>query len=206
MKNSYGFGKFEVLTVIVLLMIVSAYLLYCVLNPSMEEKVKIMKNSAIKFGNTAATNNDTFHNLSVVYLGEVQDEKLIESVKNPFGKGTCSASESYTEVSGDSTVVTYKCGKYLINGMNLLNTNSAEMYEVSDWSDKKSDNSNDEKVLYNCTVNGKEKFPEYYDELYFVYLINKEYETDYYYANNVNECDVVSKTFYREKKLYEEKK
>ena len=163
MKNSSGFGKFEVLTVIVLLMIVSAYLLYCVLNPPMEEKVKIMKNSAVKFGNTAATNNNTFHNLSVVYLGEVEDEKLIESVKNPFGRGTCSASESYAEISGDSTVVTYKCGNYLISGMNLLSADTYEMYEVSDWKDKKSDSSNDEKVLYNCTVNGKEKFPEYLD-------------------------------------------
>ena len=44
-------------------------------------------------------------------------------------------------------------------------------------------------------------FVEYYDELYFVYEINKKYGTDYYFADTVKDCKVVSKTFYRTKEL-----
>ena len=41
---------------------------------------------------------------------------------------------------------------------------------------------------------------DYYEELYFVYELNKKYNSNYYYSNGVKECKVVSKTFYRTKK------
>ena len=49
-------------------------------------------------------------------------------------------------------------------------------------------------------VAGKLVFPDYYEELYFVYELNKKYNSNYYYSNGVKECKVVSKTFYRTKK------
>ena len=206
MKNNRGFGKFEVLTVIVLLMAIGAYLMFCVLKGSSKEGFQTMKNSAIKFGNAASVNNDTFHNTGVVYLGEVQDEKLISNIKNPLGKGYCSPSESFAEIGGSSTNVTFRCGNYLIDKADFASISDVQFYEVTDWVDTKSEATNDEKTLYNCIVDGKEKYAEYYEEPYFVYLINKDYDGGHYFANTITDCEVVSKTFYREKKLYEEKK
>ena len=205
MRNNKGFGKFEVLTVIVLLMIVGSFLLYGVIKQSPEEGLKTMKNDAIKFSNAVATNNDTFHNTNFVYLGEVLDEKLISEIKNPVGKGNCSQSESFVEMINGTAVTTLRCGNYLIDKATFAGGEKMKVYQVSDWSEKKSSSSNDQKKLYNCLVKGKEKYPEYYDELYFVYLINQDYDTGHFFADTVDpsDCKVVSKTFYREKTEYQ---
>jgi len=203
MKNSKGFGKFEVLTVIVLLMIVGTFLLYGVIKQSPEEGMKTMKNDAVKFSSAVATNNDTFHNTNFVYLGEVIDEKLIKEIKNPIGRGNCSVSESFVEMINGTATTTLKCGEYLIDRATFAGGEKLKLYKVSDWEEKKSDKSNDQKTLYNCIENGKEKYPEYYEELYFVYRINQDYGTGHYYVDTVEDCKVVAKTFYREKNEYQ---
>ena len=205
MKNNFGFGKFEVLTVIVLLMIVFGILAYNLLGGVSSKKFDTMQEQAIKFGNTVTTNLNTFHNTEHVYLGEVVDEKLLSGIKNPFGVGYCSISESNVYVESGLPIVTLRCGSYLIDSVRFSGEKNADIYEVSDWNEKKSKDENvEEKVLYNCKDNGKMKFEEYYDELYFVYLINKDYNSSYYFANQIKEeCEVVSKTFYRTKTLVE---
>ena len=206
MKNNNGFAKYEVLTVIVLLMLVGTFLLYGVIQQSPKEKIKTLKNDAIKFSNAVSTNNDTFHNTNLVYLGEVIDEKLLREMKNPVGKGNCSRSESFVEMVNGSVVVTLRCGNYLVDKATFAGSLNVPVYTVSDWSDKKTSSSNDQETLYNCIDKGKEKYPEYYEELYFVYRINQDYGTEYYYADSIqsSECKVVAKTFYREKKEYKE--
>ena len=59
----------------------------------------------------------------------------------------------------------------------------------------------EERILYNCKSNGKEMYDRYYEELYFVYEINKKYDTDYYSVSDIKDCELVSKTFYRTKEL-----
>ena len=109
MKSNKGFGKYEVLTVIVLLLIV-----FCILSMNMfggvsKQKIETMKNSAVNFSSSVTTNISSFHNTGKVYLQEVIDEKLIRDIKSPVGGGKCSSSESYVELIDGSPFVTLKC-------------------------------------------------------------------------------------------------
>lgn len=201
MKNNFGFAKYEALTVLVLVICVIAFLLNCLLGGVSTQKLETFKDSAIIFQKAVSTNINTFHNTENVYLGEVVEEKFLSGIKNPFGLGDCSLSDSKVQYINSIYYVTLKCGKYLIDKANFVGSDKIPYYEVSDWSEKQSSDDDEKMELYNCLEDGKEKYPGYYEELYFVSLINKDFGTDYYFPGNVNECEVVSKTFYRKKTL-----
>lgn len=205
MRNNKGFGKFEVLTVIVVMMAIFCFLAYTFLGGVSNRKLDAMKASADTFSNTVATNIASFHNTENVYLQEVLDEKLISKIKNPISGGYCSSTESFVQIIDGTPYVTLKCGNVLIDKTNTLDDN-ANIYKVSDWSLKKKNDSDEKRVLYNCTIDSKEVFEEYYDELYFIYEVNKKYDTNYYFADKVEEstCKVVTKEFYRTKKKLED--
>lgn len=204
MINNKGFGKFEVLTVIVLLMGVCAYFMYTIVQGSSKEDFQTMKNDAVKLSNVVTVNENSFRTITKVYLGEVINEGLMKEIKSPVSKGSCSNSESFVSINAGKAYATLRCGNYLIDNTNVSNgTDGVVIYEVSDWNEQKQDTDNDEKILYNCLENGVEKYPEYYEDLYFTFMINKEYTTDYYSVSGINECEVVSKTFYRTKSEYD---
>ncbi len=202
MKSNHGFGRFEVLTVIVVLLGIFAYLGYKVVNGSYH-KYETMKDSAINFSKAVTVNFSSFHNSETVYLDEVVDEQLLKKIKSPVSSGYCSGSESVVELIDGMPYVTLRCGNVLIDKVNFSETDQKiDYYKVSNWSEQKKNDTDEEITLYNCIDNGKEVFDEYYQELYFVYRINKEYETSYYFASSVKSvCQVVSKTFYRTKEV-----
>lgn len=201
MRNSKGFGKFEVLTVIVLMLIV-----FCILSMNMfggvsKQKLETMKKSAISFTSAVTTNIATFHNTETVYLQEVIDEELISPIKSPIGGGKCSEADSYVELINGQPYVTLNCNNVLIE-KETFTKKDINAYKVSKWTEKKKNDDMEERVLYNCKYKGKEIFDRYYEELYFVYEINKKYNTNYYFASDIKDnCKVVSKTFYRTKEL-----
>lgn len=200
MKSNKGFGKFEVLTIMVVLLII-----FCILSMNLfggvsKQKIETMKKSATSFTSSVTTNIDTFHNTEKVYLQEVIDEKLIRPIKSPVGGGKCSGADSYVELIDGMPYVTLNCNNVLIEKENFVNKD-INVYKVSKWMSKKTKDDMEERILYSCKSNGKEIFDRYYEELYFVYEINKKYGTDYYFASNVKDCEVVSKTFYRTKEL-----
>ena len=198
MKNR-GIGKFEGLTLIVLIMVISAYLLWYILGGVNSQKYTTMKKKAISFGKTVSINDSSFHNTEYVYLKEVMDEGLISNMKSPFSNKDCSMSESKVVYRNDLPKVTLKCDNYVIDNLGISD-NDYSVYKVGDWGLEIPKDNYEEKVLYNCIENGKEKYPEYYEELYFVLLVNKDYGTNHFLADNIeNECEVVSKTFYRTK-------
>lgn len=203
MKNNKGFGKFEILTMIVILLAIFAFLAYSFLQKTDSKKLATMKDNAINFSKVTSTNIETFHNINFVYLQEVIDEGLMGNIKRPEGGGNCSTSESYVQVIDNKSYVTLKCGNLLIEKANFAGKSDVDVYEVSDWSLEKSGEDDEEKVLYNCEENGKELFSEYYEDLYFVYEINKKYHADSYSASDVKNCTVLKKTFYRTKKHFE---
>lgn len=202
MRNNKGFGKFEVLTVMVICLIIFCVLFYTILGASPTRKMKTMQEDAISFTKTATTNSNSFHNTETFYLKEVIDEKLMDEINNPFGKGSCSSEESKIEIEEDGfAYTTLKCGKYLIDHAIVTDGKKVDVYEVGEWKDTKEKN-DEEKTLYNCIKDGKEIYDDYYEELYFVYRINKDYQKDYYFATEVKSiCKVVSKNQYRSKKL-----
>ena len=200
MKSNKGFGKFEVLTIMVVLLII-----FCILSMNLfggvsKQRIETMKKSATSFTSSVTTNIDTFHNTEKVYLQEVIDEELIRPIKSPVGGGKCSGADSYVELIDGMPYVTLNCNNVLIEKENFVNKD-INVYKVSKWMSKKTKDDMEERILYNCKSNGKEIFDRYYEELYFVYEINKKYGTDYYFASDVKDCEVVSKTFYRTKEL-----
>lgn len=201
MKNK-GFGKFEVLTMIVLLMAIVAYILWYFLNGSDSQKFGTMKKNAVNFSTTVSTNTSSFHNTDNVYLGEAINEGLLASIKSPFSANDCSISDSKVELKNDVPYVTLLCDNYLIDSINFSgNYNDVPIYKVSKWQDVRPDGEDvEERVLYNCIDGNQEKYSEYYEELYFVSLVNDDYGRSHYFASTVdNDCKVVTKTFYRTK-------
>ena len=158
-----------------------------------------MKDSAISFSKIVTTNIASFHNTENVYLQEAIDEGLMGEIKSPVGRGNCSSSESIVQLIDGTPYVTLLCNDLLIEKTNFTNKSDVNVYRVSKWNEEKKEDS-EKKVFYNCEENGKLVFPEYYEELYFVYELNKKYGSSYYYSDDVNICKVVSKTFYRTKK------
>ena len=202
MISNRGFGKFEILTVIVLVLVIICVLSMTIFGGVSSQKLDTMKKSAIGFSSAVTTNISTFHNSENVYLQEIVDEKLLSPIKNPFGMGNCSGSESYVEIIDGEPFVTLKCNNILIEKENF-SKKEVNAYKVSKWMEEKKKDDMEEKVLYNCGLDGGMKFNEYYDELYLVYMLNKEYGTSYYYLADVdkNHCLLETRTFYRTKEL-----
>jgi len=202
MKNNKGFGKFEVLTMIVIILVIGAFLMNSSLGGASKQKIKTMKNSAIKFSDAVNTNISSFHNTETIYLSEVIDEGLLKKIKSPFSSGNCDESESKVEIIEGLPYVTLKCDNYLLDKIKPDNGDDVQVYEVGEWSTKKPSGESEEKSLYNCSISGKEMFDNYKEELYMVSRINKQEGTNYYFADGIADtCEVQTKTFYRTKEL-----
>ena len=95
----------------------------------------------------------------------------------------------------------------MIDKTNLagISTKDIDLYKVSEWSEEQQSEDDESIVLYNCEERGKDVFDEYYEELYFIYKVNKKFGADHYSISEVEyTCTVVSKTFYRTKELVKE--
>ncbi len=203
MMNEKGFGKFEVLTVIVVLLAIFAYLMYSLLGGASKQKISSMKDSAISFGRTVIHDNNSFVNPNNIYLEEAIENGLMNKIKSPVSSGYCDEAESKFMMINGSIHITLKCGDYVINESPIEDKADMKVYKVGEWSTEKPSEGNvQEKVLYNCTENGKEIFENYVDELYLIYKVNKTYSVSNYSVNEISECNVVSNTFYRTMEEY----
>lgn len=201
-KNEKGFGKFEVLTVIVVLLCIFAYLMYNILWGADKQKFSAMKDNAIRVGNIASTNMSSFSNTETVYLDEIIDEGFLKEVKSPFESKYCDTSSSKVQLIDGNTISTLKCDDYIIENLVLSSVDDMKIYKVGKWSEKKSSDKDEEKKLYNCMKDGKEIYPDYMEELNMVYKVNRDNSTNYYFASDIKDtCQVVEKTFYRTKEL-----
>ena len=197
MINNKGFAKFEVLTVIVLLICIGAFLLYQVLGGASSQQLSTMRDSASNFAKAVNADSNSFVNSDNVYLDEAIDSGLMNSISSPFG-GKCDGSETKYFMNDGTPSVTLKCGKYLINEESVSSIKRSKIYKVSDWTEKELTGSDiEKKELYNCKENGKEIFDDYMEDGYFVYQTNKKYGTSNFYPEDVKDCNIVTKTFYR---------
>ena len=200
MRNKEGAAKIEkrvVITVILtVILILGLFFTQCL----SKIKLQIMKKDAINFSRVVSMNLSSFHNSGNVYLGEVIDEKLMNKIKNPLGRGYCSSSESNVEITNNRYYVTLKCGNFLIERADFSTKKDVDIYSLTDWKEERVNETDEIQRFYNCKVDGKEVFEEYYEELYFVYQINKKYKTNYYSIDAVQEtCEVINKDYYRTK-------
>lgn len=197
-----GFGKFEVLTMIVILLVVFAYLMYLLLGGVNKQKFDTMKDNAITFSKTAATNFSSFHNFENVYLNEVIEEELMKKIRSPFSANYCDEMESKVEMIDGQAYVTLRCDDYLIDKARNTSKDSMKIYKVGKWKEEKSSDKDEKKTLYNCVADGKEIFDNYMEELQFVSRVNRDYQTEFYFSADVKSvCEVVTKDFYRTKEI-----
>lgn len=204
MRNNRGLGRFETIVIVLVLLVIFAFLFKVILDGASRKDFDTMRSDAASFGKAVTTNADFYHNSGAVSLGEAVGEKTIAKIKNPVGKGYCDESESRVMLNEGKYYITLRCGDYLIEHTDLTAVDKAKVYEVSAWQEKEMTGA-DKTTLYNCENGGKELYPEYYDEQYFVYKINQDNGTNYFAASSVEKtCKVLSKEMYRTKKEVEE--
>ncbi len=204
MRNNKGLGRFETIIVILLLLVIFAFLFKVILDGAGQKNFTAMREDAVNFGKAVSVNANFFHDSGKVSLGEAIAEKTIKQIKNPVGKGYCDETESKVTHDGEKYLVTLRCGDYLIESTALTSLDNAPVYEVGSWKEEKTEGA-DSTTLYNCEDAGKEVYPEYYDELYFVYKINQDYGANIYGASGANQvCKLLQKEVYRDKKKIDE--
>lgn len=207
MKNNKGFGKLEIMIVITLLLIVFAGGGVVILRGANKQKISTMKDNALNFSKSVVTNGASFRSTNVVYLEEAIDNDYYPKIKNSMGPGFCDATQSRVNIIDGQSYATLRCGEYLIDKSMFKANVEVPIYKVSDWTDKKIEGDNvEEKILYNCTKDGKELYDTYYEDAYLVYKIYKDYNQEFHIVSNIKGvCEVTSKTFYRTKEEIKQK-
>ncbi len=208
MKNNKGFGTKEVMVVIVLILVVMAILMYTTLGGASTQKLTAFRENASSFSKAMITNQNSFPNVETIYLGEAIHEGVMKDIKNTLGSGNCSQEASKVVFKDGHVYTTLKCGKYLIDNYEINDVSDIPIYEVSEWTEEKLTGDDVEEItLYNCKDSGKMVFDEYYEEYYFIFMVNDRYNESTRSLDGIRRktsLDIVSKTFYRTKKLMEE--
>ena len=200
--NENGRGTYEFLTVAVTCLILSAILLFIVVNNNQKERYQVFRYNAKIVGiNAVNYNNETSEN--VVYLYELINTNLVTRIKNNFsGDEYCDMYESKVVFSNDNKKVTLKCGDYLIYNQDVTDKDYS-IYKVSNWSfDEISGNNVDTVKVYGLMKNGKNLLDGYYEEELFIKLVAANYGNKYNSLKAIKKnYDVDEKTAYRKRTL-----
>ncbi len=200
--NENGRGTYEFLTVAVTCLVLSAILLFIVINNNQKEKYQVFRYNAKTVGiNAVNYNNNTSED--IVYLYELIDSNLVTKIKNNFsGDDYCDFYESKVVFDDNSKKVTLKCGNYLIYNQDVTDDNY-NIYKVSDWSfDELSGNNVDVINVYGLMKGDKNLLDGYYEKDLFVKLVAKKYGSKYNKLNKIkDDYKVVSKKAYRKRVL-----
>ncbi len=200
--NEAGKGTYEFLTVVVTCLILSAILLFIVINNTQKQKYQVFRYNAKTVGiNAVNYNNETSED--IVYLYELIDSNLVTKIKNNFsGEDYCDAYESKVVFSDDTKKVTLRCGEYLIYNQDVTDKNY-DIYKVSDWSSDNINGDNVDKVkVYGLFKNGKNLLNGYYEEDLFIKLVSDNYGSKYNSLKKIKDkYKVDEKILYRKRTL-----
>lgn len=175
MRNNKGFGTKELAIIALGVIFIFTGLMMSILGGASKQKAITFNENALTFSKTIIANQSSFVNPEYVYLQEAIDQELIKNIHNALGRGDCDPTQSKVVTSDGHVYTTLKCGKYLIDNYEIKDTKDIEIYEVSEWSEKKPSGKNvEERVLYNAIDSGKNMFDEYYEDSYLAYLVGKE--------------------------------
>ena len=201
MKNNYGKGSYEFLTVAVVCLILTFILLVVILDNANKEKIVVLKYNAKIVGVNAISYSSSYDD--TVYLYELVNDGLISNIKNTFGGDKfCDLYESKVEFVADGRKVTLQCGDYLVYKENVSN-DEYNVYKTSEWSSDKitGDNVFKEKK-YTIVKNGKNLLNGYYEKDLFVKLVAQKYGNNYNSLKKIEKkFNISSKWFYRKMKL-----
>ena len=200
--NENGRGTYEFLTVAVTCLVLSAILLFIVINNNQKEKYEVFRYNAKTVGiNAVNYNNKTSDD--VVYLYELINSNLVTRIKNNFsGDEYCDMYESKVVFSGSSKKVTLKCGEYLIYNQDVTDK-KYNIYKVSDWSfDEINGDNVDTTKVYGLIKNGKNLLDGYYEEELFIKLVRDNYGDKYNSLKSIKKnYKVDEKIAYRKRTL-----
>ena len=155
MINNKGLGRFETLTIIVVLIGVIAFLLYCTLGAADSRNFPKLRADAAYFNKTVFSNLDSFVNEDFVTLGEAIDQRLIEDFKSPFSRNKCDKGETFVITRERERYVTIKCDDYLIDNVDSNSLDKAPIYKVGEWQEEAIEGENVQSMeLFNCDDNG----------------------------------------------------
>ena len=200
--NDKGKGTYEFLTVAVTCLILSAILLFIVINNTQKEKYQVFRYNAKTVGiNAVNYNNETSED--VVYLYELINSNLVTRIKNNFsGDEYCDMYESKVVFSLNNKKVTLKCGEYLIYNQDVTDK-KYNIYKVSDWSFNKISGDNVDAVkMYGLIKNGKNLLDGYYEKELFIKLVRDNYGNKYNSLKDIKKnYKVDEKTAYRKRTL-----
>ena len=200
--NENGRGTYEFLTVAVTCLILSAILLFIVINNNQKEKYQVFRYNARTVGiNAVNYNNETSDD--IVYLYELINTNLVTRIKNNFsGDKYCDPYESKVVFSSNSKKVTLRCGDYLIYNQEVSDKKYT-IYKVNDWSFNKISGDNVDSVkVYGLMKNGKNLLDDYYEEDLFIKLVRDNYGDKYNSLKAIKKnYDVDEKTAYRKRTL-----
>lgn len=205
MKNNLGYGKFEIIVIIIVLLFIGAFLAYTILSSVDEpQRFSIMRKDAYVFAEVVITNLEDTEKETIT-LAEAVDEGLIGNVQNPFDKGQCSIYESKIEILNNSKYLTFKCGDYIINKVDIKEK-KYDIYKVTKWHEKATDKNSKSEKVYNCNgTDGKLLFDDYLDANSFIYALRKTYNVDINSLEDAKKsCDVIEKNMYRDYELVDE--
>ena len=108
--NKKGYAKFEVLTVLVLLVVISAVLLTMILKAVNNQKINMMITNAKNFSNRVIAEEMTGNSY---YLKDAIKDEIYDEIRSPFSSNNCDENESKIEFSGANRYVTLKCDEYI---------------------------------------------------------------------------------------------
>ena len=200
--NENGRGTYEFLTVAVTCLVLSAILLFIVINNNQKEKYEVFRYSAKIVGINAVNYNNKASD-DVVYLYELINADLVSKIKNIFlGDEIWNAYESKVVFKGSTKKVTLRCGNYLIYNQDVT-SDKYSVYKVGDWSfDKISGNNVDTMKVYGLIKNGKNLLDGYYEKELFIKLVALNYGDKYDSLKAIKEnYEVDEKTAYRKRTL-----
>ena len=193
MKNNRAFAKFEVLTIIVLLLVIVTILMLTILNSLKNQRINAMISSARQFSNSVIVDN--IEN-STYYLRDAINDELFDNIRSPFSSGNCDVDESKVDYVNSQKYVTFKCDNYLIYNEEADNK-EYKVYKVSEWLNSKNSDDYENRIGYNCKKGKNLLFDSYYDEKSFLYYINKKYNKEYFDISEVSECEIIKKNLFR---------
>lgn len=191
---SSGIGKFESLTIMLVMIVLIAIGLYFILGAADDSRFKTMDKNSLGFVDMVTRNGDAFLTYKSYYLQQAMDDGYVQQVLSPFGK--CDANESKVDYDGENVkyYVTLKCGDYLIKDRDYLDK-SIKIFKVGQWTDTRTGEDDQVVTKYSCSDCGVD---DYFEEPIFVYYYNKANGTSYTFLDEVKqEANVTSKEQYR---------
>ena len=209
MKNNKGLVLPELLAIIAFVAIIFGFAAYVSFQNGDKRKYEVFAQNARDFATKVASYRDEHvRYYDEIYLEDIVSANYIKPFKNPFsGGGNCDLYESkVVTISSSERYVTLRCGAYLIDSQPVSSGNY-KVYKVSEWKDEIGNDLEAETAkLYNYQKNGKIVLDEYVVEKELITLYNKNENKN---IKSIDEIDsrnysVITKTFYRTKKLVRE--